>query len=145
MAYLLYVGWGIHCDNSKQAYIIHWLDHPHCLNPLTPSPNHLKLLQCIYTMRILSITLPYPFTSHLPFSTAFNIYPYILYLHQSYVLWYCWCFVILFFPSFPESHRVVLLLQTWTDKSKEYLQWGYIEKSLWKSAYILIMKGRTIK
>jgi hypothetical protein len=29
------------------------------------------------------------------------------------VLWYCWCFMILFsFPSFPMSHRVVLLLQS---------------------------------
>jgi hypothetical protein len=29
-----------------------------------------------------SITLSYPFTFHTPFSTAFNTYPYILYLHS---------------------------------------------------------------
>jgi hypothetical protein len=28
---------GIHCDNSKWAYILHRLDQPHHLSPLTPS------------------------------------------------------------------------------------------------------------
>jgi hypothetical protein len=28
---------GIHCDNSKSAYIVHWLDHLLCLSPSTPS------------------------------------------------------------------------------------------------------------
>jgi hypothetical protein len=27
----------IHCDNSKYTYIVYWLDHPHCLAPLTHS------------------------------------------------------------------------------------------------------------
>jgi hypothetical protein len=37
---------------------------------------------------IPSITLPYPFNSHPHFSTVFNTYSYILYLHRCYVLWY---------------------------------------------------------
>jgi hypothetical protein len=47
------------------------------------------------------------------FSTAFSTHPYILCLHRSYVLWYYWYSIILFsFPSFPEFHRAVPLLQT---------------------------------
>jgi hypothetical protein len=74
--------------------------------------------QCIPTMNILysfqplsllSIT-PIPSTFH--FSTAFNTYIYIFYLHRCYVLYY-WCSVILFsLPSFPEFHSIVPLLQT---------------------------------
>jgi hypothetical protein len=60
-----------------------------------------------------SIALPYPFTFHPHYSTAFNTYLYILYLHRCDVLWYYWCSIILFsFPSFPKIHRVVPLLQT---------------------------------
>jgi hypothetical protein len=51
--------------------------------------------QCIPTVDILTlvclilfITLPYPFTSHAPFSTAFNTCPYMLYLPRGYVLQY---------------------------------------------------------
>jgi hypothetical protein len=28
---------GIHCDNSKSAYIVHWLDQPRHLSPSNPS------------------------------------------------------------------------------------------------------------
>jgi hypothetical protein len=73
------------------------------------------LSQCILyfglfkTLPLLSFTC-FPPTPH--FSTAFTTYPYILYLDRCYVLQYCWCSVILFsFPSFPEFHRVVPLLQ----------------------------------
>jgi hypothetical protein len=60
-----------------------------------------------------SISLLSPFTSHSPFSTAFNTRPHILYLHRCCALWYHWCSIIPFsFPSFPVFHRVVLLLQT---------------------------------
>jgi hypothetical protein len=48
-----------------------------------------------------------PLLFHPSFSTAFSTYPYILYLHRSYVSWYCWGSIILFsFPS-PEFHSVV--------------------------------------
>jgi hypothetical protein len=47
----------------------------------------------------LSLTLLPP-TSH--FSTAFNKYPYILYLYSRYVLQYCWCFITLFLPLPPQ-------------------------------------------
>jgi hypothetical protein len=55
--------------------------------------------------------LPFPTTPH--YSTAFNIYHYILYLHRCYIFWYCWHSVILFsIPSSPKFHRLVPLLQT---------------------------------
>jgi hypothetical protein len=48
----------------------------------------------------------------LNFSTTFNTYPYILYFHRCYILWYCWWSLNLFsFPSFPEFHRAVPLFQ----------------------------------
>jgi hypothetical protein len=33
----------------------------------------------------------------------------------------------------------------WTDQSKIYPQWAYIETPLWTSTWILIMNNRTIK
>jgi hypothetical protein len=66
----------------------------------------------LWFVQALPFTIPYPFISHLPFSTAFSTHPYNLYLHRCYVLYY-WCLMILFFfPSFPKFHRVVPLLQT---------------------------------
>jgi hypothetical protein len=51
-------------------------------------------------------------TSHPHFSTAFGTYSHFLYLNRCYILWYCWCFIILFsLPSFPKFHRIVLVLQ----------------------------------
>jgi hypothetical protein len=73
---------------------------------------------CIRTVGILyftlvhstpSITLPYYFTSHPPFSI--NIL--ISFTFTSYVMLYYWCSILLFsFPSFLTFHRVVPLLQT---------------------------------
>jgi hypothetical protein len=45
------------------------------------------------------------------FSTAFNTYPYILYLHRCYVLWYCWSSTMLFFFPFPVSPSSIDLLR----------------------------------
>jgi hypothetical protein len=71
-----------------------------------------------------SITLPYPFISHPPFSAAFNTHPDILCLHRCYVLWHYWCSITLFsFPSFPKFHRVVLLLKTYS--TYEFI-YGYV-------------------
>jgi hypothetical protein len=72
---------------------------------------------CGYTLFCSDQCLPLFFLTPLPpiplFSTAFNTQLYVLGLHRCYVLWYCWCSIILFsFPSFPEFHRVVPLLQT---------------------------------
>jgi hypothetical protein len=72
---------------------------------------------CKYTLlwvsSMPSIAHPIPFLPHPQFSTAVNIYPHIFYLHRYYVLWHCWCSIILFyFPSFSEFHRAVSLLQT---------------------------------
>jgi hypothetical protein len=74
--------------------------------------------QCVPTVRLLYFGLINPFhCSPLafylppPFFNSFQ-YIYILYLHRRYLLWYCWCFIILLsFPSFPKFHRVVPLLQ----------------------------------
>jgi hypothetical protein len=69
-----------------------------------------------YTLLWSIQSLPlHSFTPLLPtphFSTAFNTYPYTLYLHRCYALQYCWCSTILFsIPSFPKFHRVVPLWQ----------------------------------
>jgi hypothetical protein len=57
--------------------------------------------------------LPYSFTSHPHYSTAFSTHPYILYLHRCNILWYYWWSIILFsFLSFPEFHRAIPVLQT---------------------------------
>jgi hypothetical protein len=64
------------------------------------------LLWSVQLLPLLSLT-PLPPIPH--FSTSFNTYPYFLCLHRCCILWYCWCSIILF--SFPEFHRVVLLLQ----------------------------------
>jgi hypothetical protein len=56
-----------------------------------------------------SITLPYPLTSH-PDFIAFNTYPYILYLHICYVLWYCWFLSFSFlFPPSPCLYTMMLV------------------------------------
>jgi hypothetical protein len=67
------------------------------------------LLWFVQLLPLLSLT-PLPPIRH--FSTAFNTYPYILCLYRCYILWYCWCFIILFsFPSLPKFHRIVPLSQ----------------------------------
>jgi hypothetical protein len=56
---------------------------------------------------------PWPFSSLRHFSATFSTHPCILYLHRCDVLRYYWWSIILFsFPSFPEFHRAVPLLQT---------------------------------
>jgi hypothetical protein len=56
------------------------------------------------------IALPYPFPPTTHYSTTFNTYHYILWLHRCYVFWYCLCCNILFsFLSSPKFHRVVPL------------------------------------
>jgi hypothetical protein len=60
---------------------------------------------------IPSNTLPYPFTSYLPIFQHLSIH--ILISLASCGMRYYWCSTIFFsFPSFPEFHRVVPLLQT---------------------------------
>jgi hypothetical protein len=87
-----------------------------------------------------SIALPYPITSHPHFSTAFNTYPYILYLNRCYDLRYYWCFIILFsFPFFPEFHRVFPLLQMCSISEFVYNHvCFYIDVYLW--IYLLHMR-----
>jgi hypothetical protein len=86
-----------------------------CLSLLISKSMFKGIFQCISTRvhstpPLLSFT-PLPPTPY--FSTAFNAYHYILYLHRCYILLYCWCAIIhFFFPTFPEFHRVVTLLQT---------------------------------
>jgi hypothetical protein len=69
---------GIHSDNSDEAYIVHWLNHPYSLSPSTFSLAHLKQLQevslfcCIYevhqlyTLILISFIYPSPPTSTPP-------------------------------------------------------------------------------
>jgi hypothetical protein len=56
---------------------------------------------------------PLPFSPTSYYSTAFSTYCCILYLHPCNAFWYCLLSIILFsFPSSPEFHRIVSLLQT---------------------------------
>jgi hypothetical protein len=58
---------------------------------------------------ILSITFPYPFTSHSPFFKSFQCT--FLYPLPSHPMQYSWCSIILFsFPAFPKFCRVAPLL-----------------------------------
>jgi hypothetical protein len=66
------------------------------------------LIWSIQPLPLLSSLAPIP-----KFSTVFSTHHYVLYLHRCYVLPYYWCFsTLLAFPSFPEFHRVVPVLQT---------------------------------
>jgi hypothetical protein len=66
----------------------------------------------ILPLPLLSLT---PLCPTLNFSTAFNTTAVYSLPSQMYVLQYYFCSVIFFsFPSFPEFHRVVPLLQTWS-------------------------------
>jgi hypothetical protein len=78
---------------------------PHCMYTLHRS---------IQSFPLLSLT-PSPFIPR--FSTAFNIYPYFLYLHKCYVLWYFWCSIVLLllpsFPKFQSSSTIINMLYIW--------------------------------
>jgi hypothetical protein len=91
-----------------------------CLSILISKLMFQGLSPCVPTVSLLYFSPfnPYHFSLlpfYLPppnFSVAFNTYPYILYLHRCYVLWYLWCSIMLVsFPSFPEFHRVAPILQ----------------------------------
>jgi hypothetical protein len=69
----------------------------------------VTLLWSVQALPLLSLT-PLPPIPHC--STPFYTHAYILYLYRCYVLWFYWCSIILFyFPSFPNFHRLVPLLQ----------------------------------
>jgi hypothetical protein len=56
--YPLYMG-GIHCDNFKYPYTVHWLNHPHSLpSTETPSLPHLQHLQGV------SLLISYTYVKH---------------------------------------------------------------------------------
>jgi hypothetical protein len=77
---------------------------------LNISPLWVYFILSSQPLQLLSFT-PLPPITHC--STAFNRYPYILYLSRCCVLWYCWHSIIPFsFLSFPQFHNVVILLQT---------------------------------
>jgi hypothetical protein len=53
----------MHCDNSKQAYIVHWLDH---LHHLSPTPPNLRQLQEVSWLCFIEVD-----DAHPPFSFSF--------------------------------------------------------------------------
>jgi hypothetical protein len=70
--YLFWLGFvccmgGTHCDNSKQVYTIHWLDHP-TVSPPQSLLTHLKQLQEVslfYFVEVYEVHQPYsPITDH---------------------------------------------------------------------------------
>jgi hypothetical protein len=116
-----------HSPSPSHMYL-HSLSHTHththtvlilqsCLSLLTFKLMFKGVSQYIPTVRILYFGPFNPFhcSSPLPFylpPSIFNTCPYILCLQRCYVLWHCWCFIICFsFPSFPEFHKVIPLLQ----------------------------------
>jgi hypothetical protein len=98
---------------------------PHCtvLSLITNSKGFLNvsLIWVHFTLvsSIPSVFLPYPFFPPLYYSTAFNIYHYILCLSRCYVFWYYLLSHSISFPFSPELLRV-LLLQTCTTYKFEY-------------------------
>jgi hypothetical protein len=71
----------------------------HYVNVIYPSlsplwPIHLLFILSLCTGHFVPCQGSHFREGHLKnlcISTAFNIYPYILYLHRCYVLQYCWC------------------------------------------------------
>jgi hypothetical protein len=83
---------GIHCDNSKLAYIIHWLNCPHHFFPLIISLTPLQAIaRCYIVLFCIGMWCPSTIFSHLisfvhpspPIST-----PHVLYLFYSPIFHY---------------------------------------------------------
>jgi hypothetical protein len=82
--------WRSHCDNSKQAYIVHCLDHPHHLSPSTPpcpTSSNSKRFHCSMSYRYMksinhilspSSLLFTPSKSIPPHCTNFIVLPFII-------------------------------------------------------------------
>jgi hypothetical protein len=80
-----------------------------CLSFLVPKSMFKEVSQCIPAASTLYFGQINPFHySPLPFSpiphysTAFNTYHYIIYLHRCYTFWFCWCSIILFLSLLPQ-------------------------------------------